>query len=234
MRVLEIKDQRLLPWLQRELLTNWFPLPAAHYSTVPTDTYRSMVELAQDAVNYMNFTQLFAGDVREQLYEILQSKRIMLQNGLYLRAARPNVTTMQESVGWHRESMYGANEHEHNFWVPIHGVTASNAPRYIPGSDKIPDAQIYAKDRLGEIDRNVKSMKLGLVRHAYDISGSIDLNSAKPFDVPYGSAMVFPGTLIHGAAQNDTDQIRLSLDFRVVAKEHIKPGREEHYVDLLP
>lgn len=231
MQIIPLSDQRLLPYLQRELLTNWFPKPASFYSGLSTSTYRSLAEKAQDAINHMNFTQLLAGDVKATLRDILQSDDILLQNGLYLRASRPNVTSRQESVGWHRESMYGANEHEHNFWVPIHGVDTSNSPRYIPGSDKIPDGQLTITR--GERDPNVKSMKLGLVPVPYDLVSGVDLTSPASFDVPYGSVMVFPGALIHGAAENNTDQIRLSVDFRVCAKERIKAGREKDYVDLL-
>jgi ectoine hydroxylase-related dioxygenase (phytanoyl-CoA dioxygenase family) len=232
MHILTLNDLTLLKNIQTELLTKWFPKPVDYYCKLPLDTYRSLVELAQGVLNSMDVAHLLANDVKAQLFEILQTKHIMVQTGLYLRASRPVEGVRHESVGWHRESFYGANEYEYNFWCPIHGVTPENSPLYIPGSDKIPDSEIKAV--LGETDETIKSAQIGLIRTPLVIAGGVDMTKTEPFRVPQGSVAVFPGSLIHGAAKNTTKAIRMSVDFRMVAKEHIAPQRagEHYYVDL--
>jgi Phytanoyl-CoA dioxygenase (PhyH) len=230
MHVFPLTNTALLSWLQNELLKHWFPRDVAYYNQLDAEIYRSLVGLAQDAINLRSFTQLLAADLREQVYELLGSEQVLVQAGLYLRAARP-VAVRQESVGFHRESFYGANGYEFNFWVPVHGVSTENAPLYVPDSDKIPDAAI--KIRQVEEDPAVKSNKIGLLKRPFEIVDGVDLTKARPFDVPYGSAAIFPGSLIHGAAQNTTGQIRMSVDFRLVAKDKMLPERREHYIDLL-
>lgn len=229
MHILKLNNPKLLEWLRTELLINWFPRDVAYYNQLPVATYHSLIGLAQDAVNSRSFTRLLATDLKPQLCEFLNTENILVQSGLYLRASRPN-GLRRESVGWHREGFYGANEHEHNFWMPVCGVNADNAPRFIPGSDLIPDSDIQLAQ--GEVDPDIKSARIGLIRKPPIIVGGVDLSKAQPFDVPDGSVAVFPGTLIHGAARNHTDRIRLSVDFRLVAKDKIDPCRLEHYIDL--
>lgn len=228
MQVLQLHNPRLLEWLQAELLGQWFKQPVEYYNGLDLLTYRALVTQATDFINDMNFAHLLLGDLKEEVCETLQTKDLMLQNGLYLRAARP-VKAKQESVGWHRESFYGANEHEFNFWMPISGVTPENSPKYIPGSDKIPDEDIIFEKI--DTDMMVKNARIGLIRNSAVIQSGVDLTSPAHFEVPYGSVLLFPGALIHGAAENDTKRIRLSVDMRVVAKEHIAPNRG--YVELV-
>ena len=228
MLLLEL-DPQLLRKLRDEVLFNWFPRGVDYYNGLALTDYRELVTAAQDAVNDAYYNRQLAGSVKEQIYDILGSKQIMLQDGGHLRAARPIVSKL-ENVGWHREGMYGASPGEYNFWVPLSGVTTENSPLYIPGSDKIPDKDLTVM--LAEGDPPVPANRIGLIPRPAIIVKGVDYSTAEPFKVPYGKAAFFPGSLIHGAASNRTENIRFSFDFRVCAKEKLAPDRQAYYIDL--
>src|SRR4051812_14917775 len=106
--LLRLHRAGLLDWLQTELLSQWFKQPVEYYNGLDLLTYRALVTGATDFINSMNFAHLLVGDLKHEICEILKTDELMLQDGLYLRAARP-IKAKQESVGWHRESFYGAN-----------------------------------------------------------------------------------------------------------------------------
>ncbi len=134
---------------------------------------------------------------------------------LYLRAARPNVGG-QESVGWHREEMYGSPKGTLNFWAPICGVTRENTIRYIPGSEHIPDDEIKLEQAPdATVAKGSNGNEIGLLYAPKHIVGGVDFTKAQPLEVPVGSAAIFSGSVIHGAAVNRGPDIRFSVDFRV-------------------
>src|SRR6185369_16348635 len=176
MLLLEL-DPQLLRKLRDEVLFNWFPRGVDYYNGLALTDYRELVTAAQDAVNDAYYNRQLAGSVKEQIYDILGSKQIMLQDGGHLRAARPIVSKL-ENVGWHREGMYGASPGEYNFWVPLSGVTTENSPLYIPGSDKIPDKDLTVM--LAEGDPPVPANRIGLIPRPAIIVKGVDYSTAEP------------------------------------------------------
>ena len=192
------------------------------WSDTPAPEYRAHVARVQDILNTGDMARRIARTVRPQLRALLGSDNIMIQSNLYLRAARP-VAGAQEAVGWHRESMYGCQRQALNVWVPVLGCTPSNSIKYVPGSAAIPDDAMTVTgggDSAG-VEKGSSGHKIGLLYAPKRIVGGVDFSTAIPFDVHSGELAIFHSLLIHGAAINQTDKIRFSVDFRVIAAEHV-------------
>ena len=188
---------------------------------VDADEYRRLVAQAQDALNNMRHAHLIARSIYPQLAELVGSHDIMVQSNLYLRAARPKLDG-QEAVGWHRESMYGCQLQALNVWMPIANVTKDNSIRFVPGSAAIPDDQLQlSNDDAAGVAKGSAGHKIGLLYAPKRIVGGVDFSTARTFELGEGEVAVFPSNLIHGAAQNETNKIRFSVDFRVIAAKNV-------------
>lgn len=171
--------------------------------------YHSLVSTAQGLLRSTGYADMLADSVAAHLPPNYTLGR------LYLRAARPN-TEGQESVGWHREEFYGSPKGTLNFWMPVMGVTKDNTIRYIPWSDEIPDDQLVLEQAPDDtVTKGSAGNEIGLLYAPKHIVGGVDFTKAVPLEVPYGSAAIFSGSLIHGAAINRGPDIRFSVDFRV-------------------
>jgi hypothetical protein len=57
------------------------------------------------------------------------------------------------------------------------------------------------------------------------IESQVDENDCQPYSVKYGQVLVFNGAqLLHGNKINDTEDTRVSIDFRVSDKKHFRPS----------
>lgn len=226
MHVIRLNDTSLLTAMQWTV-EDWFSEPVATYTAMDAQTYRAIVASAQDQMNRLELARHIAYDIQPDLCDILKTKDVMLQSNLYLRAARPSVNG-QDAVGWHRESFYGCPQKAINLWMPVLNVTPENSINYIPDSESIPDDQIQTvSEEDGSVQRKSAGHKIGLLYAPKRIVAGVDFSGAKPFEVNPGEAAIFPSSLIHGAAVNRTDKIRFSVDFRLIAKEHI--GKQKHH-----
>ena len=213
---LRLYDRNLLIALQ-DFVWRWF----RGDNWLNVENYRNVVASAQDGLNEFSFARCISHDVRKELSNLLGAENLMVQSNLYLRAARPNMAG-QEAVDWHRESFYGCQPQAWNIWMPVMNCTPENSIRYVPGSAAIPDENIkLAEGESDGVERFSSGHKIGLLYAPKTIVGGVDFSTAKTFDVKEGEVAVFPSSLIHGAAQNKTDKIRFSIDFRVIAREHV-------------
>jgi ectoine hydroxylase-related dioxygenase (phytanoyl-CoA dioxygenase family) len=212
----------------------FFAWPTDHYVAMAADTYRTLVAEAQDELNRRQLARRLAEDRRAALEAVLGTDAILIQTNLYLRATRPTSTSDQEHIGWHRESFYGPDmDTSANFWVPIRNVSVDNAMRYVPDSHLIDDSAIQTvQEDSADVARFSAGHRIGLLYAPKRIVGGVELTSQRPLVVTPGEAAIFSGALIHGAADNRTDQIRFSVDFRVIAqcnlateKQHFTSGK---------
>lgn len=199
-----------------------------NWTDTPANTWRTLVASAQDALNSELMVHVIGGELRLILEEILGSEDILVQSSLYLRAARPQIGG-QENVGWHRESFYGCPPQAFNVWVPVLNVTSDNAIRYIPGSAEIPSSEIITTTGDSDgVERGSSGHKIGQLYAPKVITGGVSLETAVPLPFADGEASIFSAELIHGAAHNTTDKIRFSVDFRVIAREHVG-AQKQHF-----
>ncbi len=213
---------RLSPDLLAEMraLVHWY-FRERDWLDVTPEQYRNLVSAAQDSLNTLGFVHRIADNIGDYLLERFDDDDIWVQSNLYLRAARPT-SEGQEAVGWHRESMYGCQKEALNIWLPIANCTPENSVQFIPGSAEIPDEQIQlGVGDSGGVDQGSSGHRIGLLYAPKKIIGGVDLTSALPFVLGKNEAAIFSSQLIHGAAVNNTDKIRFSVDFRVIAKRHV-------------
>ena len=193
----------------QSIRTNMLPLLDGLDPRASTENYRRQVKAIQDELNAKRTVERILDDLRIE---------VLMKTDLYLRAARPNLNG-QESPDWHRESFYGCPRNVVNVWMPLLNCTEKNSMRYIPGSEEIADERMVIEQTVdASVPRHSNGHKIGLLYAPKKIVGGIDFSLAKPLLVPEGMVVMFPGELIHGAAQNKSDSIRCSIDFRILPK----------------
>lgn len=212
----------------RGVVAYFFPLGVESYVKMDPDDYRNLVAQAQAELNRRQMARRLAEDRKSIICEVLDSENPLIQTNLYLRATRPSISTVQENVGWHRESFYGPDmDASINFWVPVANVNSENVVRYIADSHLIPSSEI---ETTSEPDASVARFsaghKIGLPYAPKTIVSGVDLSEHHPFVVLPGEVAIFAGALIHGAAENRSDKIRFSVDFRLIAAESLSETKE--------
>lgn len=217
--IARLANSALLAELQ-DVVDRFFPHATAHYAAMAADAYRTLVAEAQGELNRRQMARRLAEDRRAALQAILGTDAILIQTNLYLRATRPKSTSDQEHIGWHRESFYGPDmDTSVNVWVPIRNVSADNAVRYVPDSHLVADDAIQTvQEDSADVTRFSAGHRIGLLYAPKRIVGGVDTATNRPLLVSPGEAAIFAGALIHGAAENRTDQIRFSVDFRTIAQ----------------
>jgi ectoine hydroxylase-related dioxygenase (phytanoyl-CoA dioxygenase family) len=223
-----LDDSSILAEL-RGIVRSVFDQPAAYYVNLQAEEYRRRVSQAQDEINRNQVARRLARDRHEALSKILGTSDIMLQSHLYLRATRPlRQNASQEFVGWHRESFYGPDmDASINLWMPVDGVTVENTLRYVPNSHTIPDEEILLiQEQDQTMPRYSAGHRIGLLYAPKRIVGGVDFAAQRPLIVPYGSVAMFAGALIHGAAENRSEGLRFSVDFRLIAAENLTVSKQ--------
>lgn len=217
----------------RKLVRKQFSGTIGDYVAMEVDEYRTLVSETQEALNEMGSVRAICDEILPDLREYLHEERFLIQTNLYLRATRPLVSQEAEAIGWHRESFYGANmERSVNIWTPVYGVTLDNALRFIPGSQTIPDENIVVESVEDETTKRFSAgHKIGFLYAPKKIVDGIDLSDSEPMPVPDYHSGVFAGDLIHGAARNRGDEIRFSVDFRILPMKAWNPelSKKTHF-----
>lgn len=203
-----------------EIIEHFFPSDESESINMELHDYRKLMLLTQNELNAENAGQKIVQAIFPALSAYLNSDEILVQSNVYLRASRPSKFLDQESIGWHRETFYGANmDKAFNIWTPIKGVNKENTLQYVPESHLIPENEIIIKQ---QDDKNTQQFsdghKLGFQYKPKRIVGGVDFSSKKRMEVPINSSAIFSGNLIHGAAENYSSNIRFSIDFRIIKK----------------
>ena len=168
-------------------------------------------------------------DLQKKVIEYIKEEDFLVQSNLYLRATRFNVRNDTESINWHRESFYGPNmERSVNIWTPVKGVSSSNTLKYIPKSQNILDEEILTEQIIDPAtEKGSTGNIIGFLYAPKNIVAGVNLDKAAPMKVPYFSSSIFPGNLIHGAATNSSNEIRFSVDFRILPKSAYDPEKSK-------
>ncbi len=203
----------------------FFPGPESGFMEMEIGAYRALVLEAQDALNREDFVRRICRECLEDIVEALGEERFYIQTNLYLRAARPESGQGREAIGWHRETFYGPNmERSFNVWTPVRGVSERNTLRFIPGSQRIPEAEIETISRADDVTtQGSVGNRIGFLYNPKIIVSGVDLSKECPMIVPSGNSAIFPGVLVHGSGRNLDDRIRFSVDFRILpesARDH--------------
>ena len=218
--ITRIFSEALLGEIAKTVETH-FALPEAEYIHMDANSYRAVVATAQDELNKLHLTRRLVEDRIDLLEDVLGSRDILVQKNLHLRATRPQTKSAHENIGWHRESFYGDGvERCVNFWTPIANVNAENTLRYVPDSHLIPEDRLETV-RLEDptTPKHSTGHIIGFPYAPKHIVSGVDFSQSRAFDVAKGEAAIFSGALIHGSADNRSNRIRFSIDFRLIASE---------------
>lgn len=218
----------------RDILDEVFCEDDEFYVILSLDDYRDLMLEAQNTLNQGDgIVQEIVGEIESQVFEYFSSDKILIQSNLYLRASRPNLSPESENIGWHRETFYGSNmESSVNCWTPIRGVDENNTLRYIPNSETIRDEDIVVEYLDSKITEKFSSgHKLGFQYKPKKIVSGVDLSKSHKMVVDYGKSSLFSGNLIHGAAENCSNMIRFSIDFRMIKKSDYneREAKQTHF-----
>ena len=230
-------DSNVVDQLLLNIVSTHFPGDDSDYFSMDVQQYRSIMLRAQDDLNGIGAGSLIATTIYQNLCEYLGTEDFMIQSNVYLRASRPKQPTLQESIGFHRESFYGPNmERAVNVWTPVRGVTETNTLRFVPKSQLISDSDIVTENQGFKYTKRFSDgHKLGFNYDPKVILSGVDLEDHRPLLVPQGCSALFSANLIHGAAANVSDCIRFSIDFRVMARKHVRTeSKKFHFASGKP
>ncbi len=112
-----------------------------------------------------------------------------------------------------------------NIWIPLLNVTPLNSLQYVPESQNIPDANIETineGEKSSTVAKHSSGHKIGLLYDVKTITGGVDFSNIKRISLPEDHYVIFDTNLIHGAASNESTDIRFSLDFRVLPNSKVE------------
>lgn len=220
----------------RSILVN---LDNAKFKNFSLNRYREKVFFYQKLLNNNNTAVKILYSIKDNVYSYLLTDQILIQSFLYLRCVRPlskKTPHMMDAIPFHRESFYGKNMHKvFNVWTPVFGKKTPKALSYVPNSHLIKNKDIKLKINK-DIYTKQKSFghKLGFLYQPKEIVGGVDLKKAKEMKVPFYSTALFSGNLIHGPSTNNTNETRISLDFKIIRKKDYKKDSKLHITSLKP
>jgi len=211
------KNHKLLVEVENIINQN-FPESSNFYADLELSEYRLLVKKTQDILNEKQIVRKIAINIKDDIQNYIEEDKFFIQTNLYLRASRPFIKNNSENIGWHRETFYGANmENSINLWTPIMNINSKNTLRYIPQSQKIPEEEIKISQTNDEFTKRYSDgHSLGFQYSPKIIVSGVNLEKNEPMNVPQYCTSIFPGNLIHGAAQNNHTKIRFSTDFRIL------------------
>ena len=222
------EDNFLINQIKKDILL-YFNEKENNYTNLPIELYRDLVMKTQDFLNKKEYVRRICEQCESGIKNYIEEDKFFIQTNLYLRASRPTINFESESVGWHRETFYGPNmEKSVNIWTPILGVNKKNTLRYIPNSQHIAEADIHVHQIEDEFTtKGSIGNKIGFLYAPKIIVGGVDLNKATAMNVPNFNSAFFSGLLIHGSAKNFCQNIRFSVDFRVLPFSAYSPEKSK-------
>ena len=215
------------------IVSKTFKKEECSYFNISMEEYRKLMIKAQDELNECSAASLICSNIIDDLQSYLKTDKFLIQSNIYLRASRPSNELASESIGFHRETFYGDNmEKSVNVWTPLRGVNKDNTLRYVPDSHLISDDDIQTSRSDDKFTvRFSDGHKLGFQYAPKKIKSGVDIDNHKPMLVNKYSSAIFSGNLIHGGAVNRSENIRFSLDFRIIRSKDYKidKSKQSHF-----
>lgn len=202
----------------------------SYYLKMNVDEYRAFIASAQKELMHTNCIRKIVDEIHNQIVQFLLEERFLIQTNLYLRGARP-LNSGTEAIDWHRETFYGENmEKCVNIWTPIAGVKESNTLRFIPESHLLSDEDILVEQYQDKVTKRYSvGHVIGFQYSPKKIIGGVDLANQRAMLVPKYCSSIFPGNLVHGAGLNGADEIRFSVDFRILPLSAYDSTKNKHF-----
>ena len=199
------------------------------------DDYRKIILEFQNILTEKNIHRLIYENIETGINEYFNNEKILIQSFLYLRSTRPlsdKTPHKMEAIPFHRESFYGDIQKKvFNIWTPIYGELTPEALMYIPDSQNIPDSEIFTESENDKFtQKNSFGHKLGFLYQPKNIVSGVDLNNKKIMKTEFNHSALFSGNLIHGPRPNDSSQLRVSIDFKIIKKSDYDNNLDKKHV----
>ena len=105
----------------------------------------------------------------------------------------------QTSVNYHTDEWYGHGHDVQNFWLPLTPVAETNS--------------LYVSDEQTSLG---VTETIRTVRHSIQEMNQLARRACRPLNMRFGEVYHFNSHIIHGTEKNNTDQTRVSFDFRML------------------
>ena len=187
----------------------------------------------QDQIKKKKIHLKIFNDNKKMFLRLLRLKNIndlLISTTIYLRITKKN----SDVIPFHRENFYNDFDYinnQLNINIPIsdHGKYLY----YIEKSHLITDKEIkFVKinSKSSNIKRFSTSHKIGLPYNPKIIQNLNELGKLKMFNSKICYAHAFSSRLLHGNGINNTDKVRISLDFGIIPKnENSKKNKKFHF-----
>jgi sporadic carbohydrate cluster 2OG-Fe(II) oxygenase len=105
----------------------------------------------------------------------------------------------QTSVNYHTDEWYGHGHNVQNFWLPLTPVAGTNS--------------LYVLDEQTSLSITESIQK---TRASIEEMNQLARRACRPLSMKFGEVYRFNSHIIHGTEKNNTDQTRVSFDFRML------------------
>lgn len=205
------------------------------YMNLSLEEYREIILKFQNSLVQKQINRLIFKNIEAGVNEYFDNQKILIQSFLYLRSTRPiskSTPHSMEAIPFHRESFYGDIQKKvYNVWTPIYGELTPKALLYIPESQNIPDEDIITESHIDKYTKiNSHGHKLGFLYQPKNIVNGVNLGNQKPMITNFHQSALFSGNLIHGPRQNDSNQLRVSIDFKIIKKSEYEINLDKKHI----
>lgn len=144
---------------------------------------------------------------------------LMYQREPYMRILRTGHP--EDSVGFHRDTHYGASVQEWVLWVPMTPATDGAELRILPGSHLQPEEAYPWTQMQGDCERGSERHWLGHMWAPKRMAKEVE-EQCVPVPCRFGEAILFNTNCVHGIEVNRAPWTRCSIDIRVVDAAHVR------------
>jgi len=193
------------------------------------------ISKAQDVLNQENVHHRCINDNLNLAEGFVASDKVSIQSVVYLRVVRPKISKESEFLDFHRESFYcdqGYINYQINFHIPIYNYTAKTSMKLIKGSHVLNDDEIVyeKKDSVySGVERFSEGHRVGLQYNPKVITRPGLYGPIEDCGARVGDLFCFTTKLLHGGGINMSDDIRISLDFGIIASQNLFDMKEKHH-----
>lgn len=192
-------------------------------STVTLERYQEIADNDDDHHKYqVHLTEYFR---RERLaYRVLAAQDaffrpflgpdLLVQINPYLRMARPG--KLQDNIGYHRDTFYGASPFELSVWIPYVDLPAEGSLSLLSGSHTRPERDFpFTQSHSEEVTKGSELHQIGFP-YAPKVMEPGPIAKIQPVSIKRGEALIFSLATVHGTVNNDGPIARWSTDIRVL------------------
>ena len=209
------------------------------------DSFHKLIETYQNMINDANLLQEFIKSNDQLIQFLVGDDDLSFVSVLKLRAVRPKTLLpppAQDHVPVHRESLYANTDQvtfQYNCWIPVSEAATSSGMYYYPRSHIIDDTDLEISEDPGHsvrVDRYSAGHRIGLPYLPKLISTRCldGIGAPSRFNVPIGSFVVFSAMLLHGGGENNSNELRLSVDTGCIPSRRLKENDQLFAADGRP